>query len=115
MSTMEYMVYLGIILGVLAAFVLPWIKKNADLVAAGLAPVKFSIKYIYALVIEVFIMVFTVSALILAYPFPSGNEGLFAAFFAAWVYGMISAYTVKLPFDWLESRSKIVVKEPPAA
>lgn len=106
MSLLEWLVYLGVILGVLASFVLPWMKKNADLVAAGKPAVKFSMKYIYALVIELFIIAFTIGTLILGYDFPEGDAGLFPAFFAAFIYGMITSAGVKLPFDWLESYKK---------
>ena len=106
MDLLEWIIYLGVILGVLASFVLPWMKKNADLVAAGKTPVKFSVKYIYALVIEIFVILFTIGTLLLSYDFPTGDAGLFPAFMAAFIYGMITSAGVKMPFDWLESYKK---------
>jgi len=106
MTPIEILAYVGVALGVILAFVLPWAKKNADLVAAGKPTVAFAWSYIYAFIIDVVIVAFTIGALLLAFPLPDSGEGLLAAFWGALIYGLISASGVKLPFDWWESRKK---------
>lgn len=106
MSLNETLAYIGVMVGVLLAFILPWVKHNADLVAEGGSPEPFAMKYLWAFVINLFVVLFTIGALIIAMPLPDGGTGAFAAFWTALIYGIVSAYAVKLPFDWLQSKGK---------
>lgn len=105
--------YLGVIAGVLLAFMWPWFKKNADLVAEGKAPVRFAANYVYALVISVITVLVTIAAILSIFEPPSSEVGLFAAFWGGFVFGGLNAFVVKLPFDWLESKAKGQVVVPP--
>ena len=108
----DWLAYIGVALGVVVMFLAPWLKKNADLVAAGQVPVRFASNYVYAFVLSFITVMLTVAAVIAGYQ-TQGDVGLFVAFWGGLMYGALNAYVVKLPFDWLESRAKMQVVVPP--
>jgi len=98
--------YLGVIVGVILMYSLPWIKKNADLVASGQKPEAFAANYVYAFILNVIIVLLTIGALFLVMPVQESDVGAFAAFWGGLIYAAISASVIKLPFDILQSKGK---------
>ncbi len=106
MQTADLIIWIAIMLGVFYAALLPWYKKNEQLIAANLPVVAFDKKYIASIIVNAILNIFVVILAVTEFGEVVNLTGTMSigVLIGAFIWGAQSQKIVALIPDWLMYR-----------